>query len=118
MILNRLHTLDRKVRSDGRTITQIFSGAHYDGRNNLMILVSEIPAGTHEGKHYHRNSAEAFFFLSEADISINGKQHSLKSGDFICFDPGERHEIVAHNDITVLVVKCPNIDDKVVEEEN
>ena len=56
--------------------------------------------------HYHLVQTEAFYFLQEGAISIEGKRHDMDPGEVLVCEPGEVHETpIVREDFSIIVLK-------------
>ena len=116
MIISRTKQNSIEIRKDGRRIERIFN---YNSRNNdssINMLISKIPEGCNEVLHYHKNSIEIFYCLSDAEIIVNDKTIYLDKGDTILLDPQDFHKIIAKKEMKLLVIQTPHLNDKILME--
>ena len=63
-----------------------------------------------------KNSIEIFYCLTNAEIIVNDKKIYLQKGDSILLEPKDKHRIVAKNEMELLVIRIPDINDKTIIE--
>jgi len=114
MIVKRVSEIEPERRPDGRDISYISKYRLMDLDLNILMLISEIPEGCIEQKHYHSNSIEIFYCLTSAKVIVEGEEIQLETGDTLLLEPGDVHQIEADHRMKLLVIKIPNISDKVV----
>jgi len=101
-------------RDDGRTITRLLSDYEVSCPDSLSMIVSDIPAGCVEDKHYHSESLEMFYYLTPGSVEIDGEIYSLDIGDLVVLEKEDVHQIRAQENMQILVIRVPDADDKVV----
>jgi quercetin dioxygenase-like cupin family protein len=56
--------------------------------------------------HYHEVQTEAFYFLQNGALSIEGVRHDMGPGDILVCEPGEVHETPeVQEDFSIIVLK-------------
>lgn len=101
-------------RKDGRLIENIFDYNSENNQSSIKMLISKIPEGCNEILHYHKNSIEIFYCLTDAEIIINDETIYLSKGDSIMLEPEDKHRIKATKPMELLVIQNPNINDKTI----
>jgi len=85
-------------------------GWHFLKRDDLSIIVEEVPAGESEVKHYHAISRQFFYILfGVACIEIDQTIFTLKTDQGIEIPPGVPHRFFNSSDLPVkfIVVSMP-----------
>lgn len=101
-------------RLDGR---EVYSLANYSAEGgNTKIFRVTIPKGAIEKEHMHKDTREIFIFLKPGEIILEGKIYSLKELDILMIEKGEKHKIIANNDMDLIGIKA-DINDKVITED-
>lgn len=70
----------------------------------------------HKPAHYHKKTTEWIFVVEgEGFLELNGQNYAIRSGDWICVEPGELHALRNHRDQHMVVVcicnPCFSMDD-------
>ena len=116
MKIIRKSEVNKESRPDGRTI-QKFISENIDGlAGSYLMLTSEITEGVNEPTHYQTDSTEIFYYLTPGNINIEGEEYSLSEGDVVVLEKGDVHSIQAKSDMKLLVIKIPDLPDKVIVE--
>ena len=59
----------------------------------------KCPSCDGKGRHVHTDDSEVFVILQGKGVmEINGKKHTLTTGDIMVCEPGEDHHLVADKD--------------------
>lgn len=116
MKIIRKSEIQQDDRPDGRTIQKFLSKSYDIPINSILMLTSEIPKGVHEPTHYHSDSTEIFYFLTPGNITIESKDYKLSEGDMVVLERNDKHSIKAETYMKLLVIKYPDVQDKVIVE--
>ena len=116
MEIFRKSEIQEDGRPDGRTIQKFLSESYDISFNSMLMLTSEIPKGVHEPTHYHAESIEIFYYLTPGNITIEGKDYNLSEGDMVVLEKNDKHSIQAETDMKLLVIKYPDVQDKIIVE--
>jgi ethanolamine utilization protein EutQ len=99
------------VNPGGEKIYELIGSAEKSGGSVKHSLAYDvIPPGCSSKLHYHPQDEETFYiFRGSANFVIDGKEHSVKSGDTIFIQPPERHQIftTGDTDLEFIVVCAP-----------
>ncbi len=114
MKLIRYNEIEAEKRPDGREIYPLISSYNLAAVGKAKFFRVKIPKGVVEKEHYHTDSDEIFIFLKPGHIIINQKPYDLREGDIVILEKNDKHNIVAEDDMDIIVLKVPDIDDKVV----
>lgn len=106
--------VDKESRTDGRTIQRFVSENLTPSPESWLILTSQIPAGCIEQAHYHSDSMEVFYYLTPGSIEVGGTSYKLNTGDLVILEKEDVHRINAAEDMKLLVIKIPDVPDKVL----
>ena len=115
MKIVKYNNIEPEKRSDGRIIHTLINHTFVGGRDSKFFRV-KIPAGTIEKEHMHTDSEEIFIFLRPGQIIVNSQAYDLDEGDLIFLEKSEKHKIIATTDMELLGIKNPNLDDKIITE--
>jgi len=83
---------------------------HFLKRDDLSIIVEEVPPGESEVKHYHSRSRQFFYVISgTASIEVEQTNFNLTENQGIEISPGVLHRFVNTSDRVVrfIVVSMP-----------
>ncbi|MEA2037285.1 MAG: cupin domain-containing protein [Nanoarchaeota archaeon] len=108
----RYDDIEPDKRSDGREIYSLINYKLIEGEGKFFRV--KIPKGCIEKEHYHKGSEEIFIFLTPGSIIINQEEYDFKEGDIVVLEKNDRHKIVAKEEMEIIGLKVPDIDDKVV----
>lgn len=102
-------------RLDGRSIYNLTDYTFSSNISSKFFRV-KIPKGTIEKEHLHTDSDEIFIFLKPGQIVVNNETCNFEEGDIIILEKNERHKIIAEIEMELMGIKSPNINDKIVTE--
>jgi len=118
MKIIRLDSITPEIREDGRLIYSILNYKNLGNLESKFFRV-KIPAGIIEDEHFHKDSNEIFIFLKPGKIRINKNLYSFNEGDVVILEKGEKHNVIAEQEMDLFGIKDPNLNDKViVKDEN
>lgn len=66
--------------------------------------------GNSLGAHYHNKVEETFYLLEgEAQLIVEGCEHTVREGDAFRLEPGERHNLLnkSASRVRAVFIKCP-----------
>lgn len=73
-----------------------------------------VHAGQSLSLQYHRQKLESMYFTAGyGDLTLGDQTLPIKPGLTVTIEPGTKHRITAHTDITVFEVSTPEVDDVV-----
>lgn len=76
--------------------------------------ILEVNKGSRLSHQYHERKKESMYVLDgRMKITVNDVDHVLKQGDSITLKPGDRHRIEALEDLRIIEVSTPELDDVV-----
>lgn len=71
------------------------TGWHLVKSEELGIIQEEMPVGTAEKRHYHKNVTQFFFILKgSATFEIESEEITVDSGEGILIEKGKKHKIL------------------------
>src|ERR1700761_585858 len=74
----------------------------------MAVIISVVPAGTGVPYHIHQNEDETFEIIDgELEITLDGKTHSLKTGDMVFMPKLVPHGFKALQNTTMRVTLVP-----------
>lgn len=114
MKIVRYNEVKPEERPDGRKVYSFIKYALSSGESKFFRV--KIPKGTIEKEHLHKESNEIFIFLKSGQMIINKKLYDFKEGDIIILEKNEKHKIIAQEDMELFGIKIPDLNDKVVSE--
>jgi mannose-6-phosphate isomerase-like protein (cupin superfamily) len=85
-------------------------GWHLVKKPELSVIEERMPPGTTEIRHHHVHSRQFFYCLAgELTIEVEHHQYTLKPGDGVEIQPGQRHQAMNQGtaDTRMLVVSQP-----------
>jgi mannose-6-phosphate isomerase len=81
--------------------------------------ILEINKGHRTSMQYHKKKKESMYVLSGALRIETGKgQIIIKKGESVTMYPGDRHRLCADEDVILIEVSTPQLDDIVREEDD
>lgn len=83
----------------------------YLERDDLTIIVEEVPPGESDSRHYHRSARQYFYVLSGfASIELQDTILKLIPGDGIEIEPGAVHRVFNEslNPVRFIVISMPD----------
>jgi len=111
MKIVRYKEIKSEKREDNR---EIFDLIRFEINGMAKFFRVRIPAGVKEKEHYHKNSDEIFLFLKDGKIIVNNKDYKFNNGDLVVLEKNDKHKIVADNEMELIGLKIPDINDKVI----
>lgn len=115
MKIVRYNEIKPEEKPDGRKIYSLIRHP-FSGNAESKLFRVEIPKGVREKEHLHTNSEEIFIFLKPGQIIINKKVYDFKEGDVIILEKNDKHQIIAKKDMEIIGIKNPDVNDKIVTE--
>jgi mannose-6-phosphate isomerase-like protein (cupin superfamily) len=85
-------------------------GWHLVKQAELSVIEERMPPGTSEVRHHHVRSRQFFYSLSgELTLEIEHHYYTLRPGDGIEIQPGQRHQAINRSqaEVRMLVVSQP-----------
>ena len=74
----------------------------------------EVKAGHNLSLQYHRQKLESMYFLSgRGRLRLGEEEWEIKAGDTVTIEPGTVHRIWADEDLTLVEVSTPEVEDVV-----
>lgn len=102
-------------------VNECFDGAkivayEFDGIVSVAFGWVINDPSRHKPAHYHKKTTEWIYVVEgEGFLELNGENHSIRAGDWICVEPGEYHALRNHKDQHMVVVcmcsPCFRMDD-------
>jgi mannose-6-phosphate isomerase len=81
--------------------------------------ILEIRKGHRTSMQYHKKKKESMYVLSGTlRIETNKGNIIVRKGESITLNPGDRHRLCADEDVTLIEVSTPQLDDVVREEDD
>ena len=87
------------------------SGWRLEDSEQLSIIQEIMPPDTSEDIHFHNHATQFFFILEgKAEITLDGKTHSLQKNDGIKIKSGTKHFIknIFSKPVEFLVISTPS----------
>ena len=95
MEIRNIHQVPVFTTKDGSEIRELLAHRNSSIRNQSLAEARLAP-GLATTPHFHPRTEEIYYILSgEAEMTLDGKQHTVSTGDAIAIPPGCLH--TSHN---------------------
>lgn len=99
-----------KVLSSTPIAKGISYSAGYTKGCSIMIVHAKPTITPKEKLHYHTKDSEYFYVLQgELKVNVGGKRTSIKKGECLEAQPGEKHKIISLKKDTEYIVVRTNL---------
>ncbi len=106
MEIRNIHQVPVFTTKDGSEIRELLAHRNSSIRNQSLAEARLAP-GLATTPHFHPRTEEIYYILSgEAEMTLDGKQHTVRTGDAIAIPPGCLHTIHNTGKQTLVFLCC------------